>query len=136
MALPGRGLHELTREGGRYFLASAAALAVDAGTFLALIRLADVHYLVSAPIGFALGVVVIYLLSIRWVFTDRRLADSRWEFAIFTGIGIVGLSINELVIYLGVDRFALSYELAKLASAAAVFGFNFGARKLLLFTRM
>ena len=61
---------------------------------------------------------------------------SSWEFVIFVGIGVVGLLLNELVIYLGVERYSLSYELAKLASAAMVFGFNFSARKLLLFTRM
>ena len=134
--LPERGLRKVTKEGGRYFFASAAAFAVDAGTYVALIRLMDVHYLVSAPIGFALGVAVVYLLSIHWVFTERRLADSRWEFVIFAGIGVVGLLLNELVIYLGVERYSLSYELAKVASAAVVFGFNFSARKLLLFTRM
>ena len=135
MGLPRLGLRDTLREGARYFLASAVAFAVDAGTYIALIRLADVHYLLSAPVGFSLGVTTIYLLSTRWVFHERRLADARWEFAIFVCIGIVGLLLNELVIYLGVARLWLSYELAKLASAAVVFGFNFSARKLLLFTR-
>jgi putative flippase GtrA len=124
------------KEGARYFLASTAAFAVDAGTYVALIRLGEVHYLMSAPVGFTLGIAVIYVLSTRWVFAHRRLADSHWELVIFVVIGIAGLLLNEAVIYLGVERFSLSYELAKLASAAVVFGFNFSARKLLLFTRM
>ena len=134
--LPKVGVRDMFREGGRYFLASGVALAVDAGTYVALIRLADVHYLMSAPVGFALGVITIYLLSTRWVFEVRRLTDARWEFVVFVCIGVLGLLLNELVIYIGVERFALSYELAKLASAAVVFGFNFSVRKLLLFTRM
>ena len=117
-------------------LASAAAFAIDAGTFIALVRLAGVHYLVSAPIGFALGVAFMFVLSIRWVFAERRLAGSRWEPVIFVTIGAVGLLLNELVIYLGVETVSLSFEFAKLASAAVVFSFNFGARKLLLFTRI
>jgi putative flippase GtrA len=134
--LSGLNARETLWEGSRYLLASALALAVDAGTYVALIRLAGIHYLVSAPIGFGIGVILIYHLSTHWVFRDRRLSDARREFAIFVFIGILGLLLNELIIFLGVDRLALSYELAKVASAGIVFGFNFSARKLLLFTRL
>jgi len=135
VALPRLNFRVLWKEGMRYFISSALALAVDAGIYIALIRLAGVHYLLSAPVGFAAGVVIIYLLSTRWVFAERRFEDRRWEFAIFVVIGVLGLLLNELVIFTGVEHLALSYELAKLVSAALVFGFNFGARKLLLFTR-
>lgn len=127
---------ELLREGYRYLLASAIALAADAGIYIALIRVGGVYYLMSAPIGFAVGVTIIYLLSTRWVFRERRLSNARKEFVIFVVIGILGLLLNELIIFIGVERVALSYELAKLASAGIVFGFNFSARKLLLFTRL
>lgn len=119
----------------RYLAASAIALAVDFGAYVSLIRLADVHYLVAAPAGFALGLATIYALSVRWVFGERRLEDARIEFAIFASIGIAGMALNQLVIYVGVDWLALSYEIAKVASAALVFCFNFVCRKLLLFTR-
>ena len=123
------------REGLRYLAAAALALGVDFGAYVGLIRLASVHYLVAAPIGFTLGVVAIYLLSVRWVFAVRRLADPRLEFAIFALIGVAGLGLNQAVIYAGVELASLSPELAKLLSAATVFCFNFGLRKLVLFTR-
>lgn len=134
--LSGLNARDTLWEGSRYLFASALALAVDAGTYVALIRLGGVQYLVSAPLGFVLGVIVIYFLSTRWVFRERRISDARREFVIFVFIGILGLLLNELIIFLGVDRLALSYELAKIASAGIVFSFNFGARKLLLFTRL
>jgi len=123
------------REGLRYVAAAALALAVDFGTYVALIRLASVHYLVAAPIGFTLGLVIIYVLSVRWVFTVRRFADARAEFAIFALIGVAGLGLNQAVIYAGVELLSFSPELAKILSAGTVFCFNFGLRKLLLFTR-
>ena len=136
MRAPGiAGLRDTASELARYFVASAVAFAVDAGTYIALIRLGGVHYLWAAPGGFILGVVTIYVLSTRWVFQQRRLADPRAEFVIFVLVGVAGLLLNELVIYVCVARLALSYELAKLASAATVFSANFIARKLLLFTR-
>jgi len=123
------------REGMRYLAASAFALGVDFGAYVGLIRLASVHYLVAAPTGFMLGLVAIYVLSVRWVFAVRRFADARAEFAIFALIGVAGLGLNQAVIYAGVELLSLSPELAKVPSAGAVFCFNFGLRKLLLFTR-
>lgn len=123
------------REGARYTAAAAAALAVDFGTYSGLIRLGGVPYLAAAPLGFLLGLATIYFLSVRWVFGTRRIGDARAEFAIFAAIGVAGLALNQLVLYAAVDGAGLSYEAAKILSAAIVFGFNFGLRKMLLFTR-
>ena len=125
----------LFTEGFRYIAAAALALAVDFGTYSGLIRLLGVHYLVAAPIGYGLGLLLIYFLSVRWVFRERRLRDARVEFALFAAIGIAGLALNQLVIWLGVEKAGLAYETAKLVSAAVGFCFNFGGRKLALFTR-
>ncbi len=82
-------LRGIADEGVRYFAASALALAVDFGTYSGLIRLAGVDYLVAAPVGFSLGIVLIYLLCVRWVFRHRRLRDARAEFALFAGLCVL-----------------------------------------------
>jgi len=128
-------LGDALREAPRYLVASAVALAVDASLYLALIRFFGLHYLAAAPFGYVVGVLVIYVISTRWVFSNRRIMSARREFLIFASIGGIGLSLNELVIFFCVEKLSSSYELAKLASAAIVFGFNFSGRKLLLFTR-
>ena len=128
-------LRNVLGEGTRYVTASAAALAVDFSVYAGLVRLASLDYLVAAPVGFALGLATIYLLSVRWVFGARRLADPRLEVAVFASIGLAGMALNQLVLYAGVEAWALSYEWAKLLSAGVVFCFNFALRKLLLFTR-
>jgi len=128
-------LRHLAREGMRYFGASAVALAADFGVYTGLIRLASVHYLIAAPIGFAIGLTVIYIFSVRWVFRQRRVSDRRAEFIIFTAIGLAGMALNQVIIYAVVYMIPGAYEIAKAVSAATVFWFNFGARKLLLFTR-
>jgi len=125
----------VAKESLRYFAASALAFALDLATLSGLSRFAGVHYLLAAPVGFALGLALIYLLSVRWVFSERRLTNPRVEFVLFGLIGLFGMGINELVIYVGVEQFALAPEQAKIPSAALVFCFNFAARKLLLFTR-
>jgi putative flippase GtrA len=135
LALLRSDLPDVLKEGARYFGASVVALAIDAALYSALIRLLGVHYLVAAPAGFAVGVVVVYALSTRWVFPERRLKDPGSEFAIFVFVGMAGMLINQISIYLFVERLDMFYEAAKLSAAVATFGFNFVGRKLLLFTR-
>ena len=133
-AAPAKPRRNIADESARYFAASALALGIDFGVYAGLIRLADVPYLIAAPIGFALGLATIYALSVRWVFAHRRFADGRIEFALFALIGIVGMVLNQFVLYAAVEWLSISYELAKLVSAGTVFCFNFASRKLLLFT--
>jgi putative flippase GtrA len=128
-------LQNVAREGVRYFGAAAIALAADFGVYTALIRLASVNYLVAAPIGFSIGLAIVYALSVRWVFRQRRVASRRAEFLIFTLIGLAGMALNQAIIYVAVHLLPGAYEVAKAISAATVFWFNFGARKVLLFTR-
>jgi putative flippase GtrA len=130
-----KGFGRVADEGFRYLVASAFALAIDFGLYVALIRVADVHYLVAAPLGFACGLAAVYLLSVRWVFRYRRLAGRRAEFALFALVGLMGMALNQGIIYTAVQWMPGWYEIAKLISAGMVFCFNFISRKLLLFTR-
>jgi putative flippase GtrA len=117
---------------GRYFAVSVVALAADVGVLMLAARF--VHYLWAATLGFAIGAVVSYLLATRWAFAQRRLARRpRTEFAAYVFIGVVGVGLNNLVIYLMVDFLGAHLLLGKGAAACATFAFNFAARKLALF---
>lgn len=117
----------------RYFFASLLALAADAGALYLLTSYAGVPYLYSGAAAFLLGLTVVYLLSISWVF-EHRVSHNPWlEFGIFALIGIVGLGINELVLYVFTGIFGWYYLLSKAASVVVVFSWNFIARKRILF---
>lgn len=127
--LGSEGLHEFIR----YFVASLIALAIDAGLLALLISVAGVPYLWAGAIAFLAGLASIYVLSVRWVFNKRALTDMRMEAVVFAVIGVVGLGINELMLYVLTGLLGLHYGFAKLASVGLVFFWNFGARKYLLF---
>ena len=118
----------------RYFSASLLALAADLGTLSLCLR--GLHFSLgwSASIGFAVGALVAYLLSIRWVFRQRAFAYAPTvEFLAFVGIGIAGLGLTQALLWLGVVKLHLLPELVKLAAAVVTFVFNYLVRKTLLF---
>ena len=124
-----RGVQEFIR----YFTASLVALVVDAGSLYILTSLLGVPYLYSGAITFLLGLTIVYVLSITWVFEHRTSVHPGIEFLIFAIIGVVGLAINEGVLYVLTGLFGLYYLLSKAASVIIVFTWNFFARKYLLF---
>jgi putative flippase GtrA len=127
-----RGLRATAAELLRYLAASGAALAVDTAALLASANF--VHYLWAATLGFLLGAVASYLLSVRWVFRHRRLAAfPKTEFAAFAAVGIAGLGLNNLAIYAAVEYAGFGLLAAKAVAAMLTFSFNFGLRKWGLF---
>ena len=118
----------------RYFIASLLALAVDVAILSACLRLLHLSLAWSASVGFAMGAVVAYVLSIRWVFRDRSFRNAPGiEFFTFVAIGIAGLGVTQLVLWLGVGLLHLLPEAVKLAAAGVTFAFNYIVRKSLLF---
>jgi putative flippase GtrA len=127
-------VHSPLREFTRYVAASAFAFVGDFATLVLLTELFGVHYLVSAAAGFGLGILITYCLSIRWVFSARRLANASVERMIFVLIGVGGLAINHMVMFSLTEIALFPYWLSKIGAVALVFLFNFTLRKALLFT--
>jgi putative flippase GtrA len=114
-------------------VASQAAFWLDFGVLALLTEVAGLHYLVSAAIAFLVGTTLSYVLSVAWVFDTRRVASKTAEYALFVLVGAVGLALNEGLLWLFTEPLGLHYLLAKMVAATVIFGWNFGARKLLLF---
>jgi len=118
----------------RYGLVSAAAFVVDAGMLALLNFKFGVHYLLAAAVSFIVGGAVAYVLSIRFVFSHRRIESQAVEGPAFVALGLVGLGVNLLAMKLLVDQVGLPLLLAKVGAACGTFGVNYLLRKFLLFT--
>lgn len=117
----------------RYTFVGGIAFMFDFGSLYLLTDWMYIHYLISAALAFVAGITVNYLLSISWVFQNRSLS-SRWaEISFFTIIGIVGLGLNELFIWLFTEFARFHYLASKMVSTVSVYLWNFSARKFLLF---
>lgn len=117
----------------RYGIVGGISFVVDWGTLMVLTEACGVHYMVSAAIAFVLGLVCNYLLSTRWVFGQSRIGNRWAEFAAFAVIGVIGLLLNELIIYLCTGIAGWHYLAGKVVSTVIVFFWNFLARRFLIF---
>lgn len=98
-----------------------------------------------AVFGFVFSCIVNYILSIKYVFTDKKEMDKKKEFLVFVILSAIGLLINELIIYLCQDILyvkvmwihnlipsSLIVPVSKIIATAVVMVYNFISRKLFL----
>ncbi len=117
----------------RYLFVGGTAFVVDFGSLWFLAGVVGIHYLVAAALAFILGLVTNYALSIRWVFSSRTMGNRLLEFTVFGAIGLVGLGLNELVIWQCTESLGFYYLVSKVVASAIVLFWNFFARKYALF---
>lgn len=122
-------------EFGVYGAASGAALIVDISVLQLLASVLGVHYLIASTVSFVTGGVVLYALSVAFVFKLRRVDNRALEFSFFLALGLVGLIVNSAVIYIAAGAGHLSLLAAKFTAAGFTFSTNFILRRFLLFSR-
>ncbi len=122
-----------TGEAFRYFVASIAALALDASLLWIGVASFALPPWLAGAFAYAAGLVLIYLLSIRWVFAARALRNARREFVLFATLGLIGLVLNSLTLHVATGL-GIALPVAKIVSAGIGFVANFISRKLLLFS--
>ena len=118
----------------RYCFVGGLAFIVDYGLLVLLTEVCGLHYLISATISFIAGLIVNYLLSTSWIFRQSKLENKWAEFIVFAIIGVIGLGLNNLLLYLFTDIIHIHYMISKLITTGIVMIWNFGARKIILFT--
>lgn len=117
----------------RYIFVGGISFIVDFSLLFALTNYLNLFYLVSAAIAFILGLITNYFLSVFWIFKKRKFKKRSHEFIIFAVIGIVGVFLNELIIWFFTDIVNLHYLISKIISTIIILSFNFFVRKKILF---
>ncbi len=115
----------------KYFGVAGIGYVVDFGTMILCKEFFHLHYLVSATLGFILGLIVVYILSGRYVFGKSKLSSRRSEFIVFALIGVVGLVILNLLMWVLTGGLHVDYILSKVLATVIVYAWNFFARRAL-----
>jgi putative flippase GtrA len=118
----------------RFGVVGGFALVLDCSILVIAVTWLHWNHLAAACVGYVAGLVLNYLLSIRWVFCERRFRDRRVEFSLFAITGLSGLGVTELILWLGTDWWLLDFRFSKLIALVCVAFWNFSIRRLWLFS--
>lgn len=99
---------------------------------------------VGGLFGFVISLIYNYFMSMKFVFERRDDLDRKKEFIIFTVLSVIGLGLNELILYFGVvvcekvvpaivdEHPSLITTLVKMFATGVVMVYNFISRKMTL----
>ncbi len=127
----------------RYVLVGGLAFLVDYGTLILFKQViltggSPWELFISTAAGFITGLITNYILSLVFVFKKTENSGngkSVKAFIIFTVIGIIGLGLTELIMYIGTELLKISYLIVKIIAAAIVLIWNYIGRKILIFDK-
>ena len=112
----------------RFGIVGVIATIIDYVILYLLTEYLDVYYLMSSTISFIISLIVNYLLSIYWVFAVKKKQTIK-EVMLFIILSVIGLIVNQLILYIGTNIFNLYYMMSKLIATILVMIYNFITRK-------
>ena len=116
----------------KFGLVGTLCFFIDYGVMVLLTETSGLGYFLSSAISFTLSVVVNYILSMRFVFKGKDDLNKVQEMAIFVALSMVGLALNQMIMWIAVEFFRVLYAVAKIFSTMLVTVYNFISRKLFL----
>jgi putative flippase GtrA len=128
-----RPIARLMPELSSYTLVSAVALVVDLVIFQALTR-GGLRAAMAGIVGYAIGLILHYVLSVRFVFTATHGVKSGVRrFVEFVVTGLIGLAITWSIIAAATEMLHLPPMIGKIAAVGVSFVSVFILRKSFVF---
>lgn len=116
----------------KFGIVGVIAFLIDYGVLFVLTEYAGIYYLISGAISFTISVVFNYFASMKYVFSGKEGMSRKKEFTIFVILSVIGLGINQILMWLGVGIFHIYYMVTKIFATAFVMSYNFVTRKIFL----
>lgn len=116
----------------KFGVVGVLAFLIDYGVLMLLNVGFGVNSVVAAGISFTVSVIFNYLASMRFVFTHRDDLSKTKEFVIFIVLSVIGLGINEVVMWAGLQTIGgspFAVTATKVVATAVVMVWNFWSRK-------
>ena len=123
-------MKKLIKQLFKFGIVGGTAFIIDYSILFLLAKVIGLNELISAAISFVISLTFNYVASIKWVFEDKKQTPK--EVIIFVLLSVVGLGINELLIYIGSIKMNIDVMIVKLFATVIVMIYNFITRKLII----
>lgn len=112
----------------KFSVVGVSATVIDFAVLIALTECAGLDPVLSAAVSFTVSVIYNYVGSMHFVYTRRDDLRRVTELGIFVVLSLVGLALNEALMWLGATALSMNYLLAKLVATLVVTLWNFFSR--------
>lgn len=116
----------------RFAVVGTLAFLIDFGFLIFFTEVFHISYLASATLSFIIALIFNYVVSMRFVFAHKEGMSKQREFIIFVVLSVIGLTLNDVLMWSCVDLFAIDYRFAKIVATVLVTAYNFISRKVFL----
>lgn len=114
----------------RFLAAGGSCFVLEYVLLYTLTEFGGLDPLVSAPIAFTISLAVNYILCVTVVFHAEQQSASQMFF--FVATSLMGLGINQLVMWVFIDLAGLWYMFAKVIASAVVMIWNYFTKRYIL----
>ena len=125
-------MERLIQQIAKFGVVGILATLLDYGLLFALTEWAGLYYLLSSMLSFSISTIFNYVASVRWVFEVNQKYSKTRNFVLFVILSIIGLGLNALAMWLGVEFLHWHYMIVKIGATALVMVWNFITRKKVL----
>ena len=125
-------LKELVLQFCKFGMVGTFCFCIDYGLMIFLTESHMMTYYASSAVSFIASVVVNYDLSMRFVFVSKEGMSKIQEIMIFITLSMVGLLLNQMIMFLAVELLGMFYAVAKVFATLMVTAYNFISRKKFL----
>lgn len=116
----------------KFGIVGVISTALDYGLMVLFTEGFGIFYLLSSTLSYAISLIFNYFASMKFVFRSREDMGRLREFVTFTLLCLMGMGLNQLILWLIVEKCGIYYMISKILATVVVMVWNFVTRKIFL----
>ena len=116
----------------RFIVVGGIATIIDFVCLYIFKEFLNFNVILANTLSFTISVIYNYIASITWVFDVDKNKNRKIQFIAFIVFSILGLILNNLILYLLTNKLNIYYLISKIIATLFVMIFNFVTRKKFL----